>query len=190
MKTLLYLLFLTLVACGGGGEGGGSGNTGGNLTTPGGDYGKGSGYETLEKFKNSVRRNEWGQDPSFKQYNTYKFKYVNPKASQNCSGNIFKICLNFNLKPPSIVHTTSEIKGSVSNPLISLNKIRQVVESITTESLSTGKAYYMNGYWYIQSGNEYFVFFPGYPLGGNPIFYKNSSGKEYSLAYFEYSNSN
>jgi len=184
MKILRYLLILTLFSCGGGegdGAGGGGGsNTDPNLST---DYGKGSSFETLAKFKKAVTNGQWGQHQFFSNFNHYKFKYIDPKAGQNCTGSTFKLCFNFGFTPPPTIHTTTELKGHITNPL----PIGSTIVSIVNQA-NTNNSYYSNGYWVIQINSATYVFSPEYPLGANPIYYKNSSGKEYSLSNYEYGN--
>ncbi|MFI5391902.1 MAG: hypothetical protein ACHQYQ_11125, partial [Bacteriovoracales bacterium] len=90
MKILFSLVLLALISCGGGT--GGSGVIG----NPAGNYGGGQVFDTLEKFKSAVAANNWGQDPFFKNYNTYKFNYRNPRDSTGCRtiAGIISICLD------------------------------------------------------------------------------------------------
>ena len=185
MKTLLYVFFLTLVACGGG-----EGEGGKDIKKPpvvGNDpnidyqYGQGSGYETLAKFQDAVNKNQWGQHQYWNQFRNVRFvfKYVDPKASEKCTGSSFKLCFNFSLSAPPTIHTTKELSGKVSGPLVPTSTIKNVVKRANNNN-----AYFSNGNWIIQIDSKTFIFNLSYPLGGNPIYYKNSSGKEYSLSTY------
>jgi len=173
MKILLYILFLSLFSCGGG-EGDGASGGGSNTAPPSQEYGKGSGYENLDKFKQAVARGEWGQYQFFTQYNSYKFNYI--KSCQKL------IC--FNIGQPTADHITVEKKGIVTNPLVSLQTIKNAVAGAVLNSTAS----YNSGtrQWTIYYGTEEFIFDPGYPLGGNPLYYKNPEGERFSIFRYEY----
>lgn len=161
------------------------------------NYGKGSGFENLEKFKSAAANNQWAQYPNFAQYNYYKFNYRNPSSTAGCSkvgSGIFSFsyCLNQGTATP--VWVTEEKKGVITNPLIPLAKIKDIISRsvlynpYTQVNPTVPNAYFDGTQWIIVIGTESFAFNPGLPLGANPTYYKNTAdNKEYSLANYDYS---
>lgn len=196
MKLLVSMVLLILISCGGT-TGGGSGSV--SSTTPGTSitYPKGSGYENLDKFKSAVANNQWAQNPSFASYNYYKFNYRNPSSTSGCtkigSGIFsFSYCLNQGTATPA--WTTEEKKGVITNSLVSLTRIKDIVSKavlgnpyLSNPDPAVVYAYFDYTQWIIKFGSEIFAFNPGYPLGANPTYYKNPAGQEFSLANYEYS---
>jgi hypothetical protein len=190
MKVLFSLVLLALISCGGGT--GGSGVQSPVQYT----YGTGNGYENLDKFKAAVANNQWAQNPNFARYNYYKFNYRSPSTAgcTKVGSGIFSFsyCLNQGTATPTWV--TEEKKGVITNPLIPLSTIKDIVNRsvlynpYTQINTTVPNAYFDGTQWIIVIGTESFAFNPGYPLGANPTYYKNTNGsKEYSLANYEYS---
>jgi hypothetical protein len=201
MKILISLVLLALISCGGGG-GGGQGVSS-NLQNTQNQPGTGTGFENLQKFKNSVAQGQWAQYAYLNGYNYFKFKYRDQNSTSGCQPkNIWGIvtinfCLNSGTADPNWIPawTTEEKNNLITNPLPIQSAISGIVSGSHLNSDPECKVInptvpcaYFDGYqWIIVKGTETFAINPGIPLGGNPTYYKNTStGKEYSLAIWTY----